>query len=89
MHVIWKKNRKGLCCSLEFPSFLSAMAFIQEVALAAEKLNHHPDWSNSYRRVEICLRTHDAGNAITEKDLALSEEIKQILLSRDAENRPL
>jgi len=89
MHVIWEKNSKGLCCSLHFPSFPAAMAFMMEVAETAEKLNHHPDWCNSYRRVDICLRTHDAGNTISEKDLALSEEIKRILLSHQAENRPL
>ena len=88
MHVIWEKNSKGLCCSLDFPSFLSAIAFMQEAALAAEKMNHHPDWCNSCQRVDICLRTHEAGNTITEKDLALSEEIKRILLSHTAENRP-
>ena len=89
MHVIWEKNRRGLCCSLDFPSFLSAMSFIQELAAAAEKLNHHPDWRNVYCRVDICLRTHDAGNAVTEKDLGLSEEINRILLSHQAENRPI
>ena len=88
MNVIWKKNSKGLCCSLYFPSFPAAITFVVEVAEAAENMNHHPEWSNVYRQVDICLRTHDAGNAVTEKDLALSEEITRILLSHQAENRP-
>lgn len=88
MDVIWTQKAEGRCCSLDFPDFPAAMRFMQEVAEAAEKLNHHPDWCNSYRRVDICLRTHDAGNTITEKDLALSEEISRILLLHAAENRP-
>jgi 4a-hydroxytetrahydrobiopterin dehydratase len=88
MNVIWKKNSKGLCCSLYFPSFPAAITFVVEVAEAAENMNHHPEWCNVYRQVDICLRTHDAGNAVTEKDLALSEEITRILLSHQAENRP-
>jgi 4a-hydroxytetrahydrobiopterin dehydratase len=88
MDVIWKKNSKGLCCSLLFPDFLSAMHFMQKVAMVAEAMNHHPEWCNVYRQVDICLRTHDAGNAVTEKDLALSEEINRILLSYPVQNRP-
>jgi 4a-hydroxytetrahydrobiopterin dehydratase len=88
MDVIWTKNREGLCCSLLFPDFLTAMHFIREVAEVAEAMNHHPEWSNVYRQVDICLRTHDAGNAVTEKDLALSEEINRILLSYPVQNRP-
>lgn len=81
MDVIWTQKKKGLCCSLEFPDFRTAMNFMLEAAGAAEKSNHHPDWRNVYRRVEICLNTHDAGNRVTEKDHALSAEITRILLS--------
>jgi 4a-hydroxytetrahydrobiopterin dehydratase len=88
MHVIWTKNRKGLCCSLLFPDFPSAMAFVQELSVVAERINHHPDWRNVYRQLDICLHTHDEGNRVTEKDIALSEEINRILLSYTAENRP-
>jgi 4a-hydroxytetrahydrobiopterin dehydratase len=62
------------------------MQFVQELAVASEKLNHHPEWRNSYRRLDICLCTHDAGNAITEKDHALSAEINRLLLSYRFEN---
>ena len=86
MHVIWTQKQQGLCCSLQFPDFLTTMKFVQELAGIAEQLNHHPEWRNVYCRLDICLRTHDAGNAITEKDHALSAEINRILLSYLFEN---
>ena len=46
-----------------------------EVAIIAEKMNHHPTWSNTYNKVEIRLSTHDAGNTITDKDRKLAESI--------------
>lgn len=49
-----------------------------EVAFAAEKLNHHPDWSNVWNTVEIHLTTHDAGNIVTEKDRKLAKAIDEI-----------
>lgn len=81
MDVLWTTKAEGLCCSLNFPDFLTAMQFVQELAISAEKMNHHPEWRNVYRRLDICLSTHDAGNVVTEKDIALSAEINRILLS--------
>jgi 4a-hydroxytetrahydrobiopterin dehydratase len=49
------------------------------VAFLAEKHQHHPNWSNVYNRVEICLTTHDAGNVVTEKDERLAKEIDLLL----------
>ena len=49
-----------------------------EVAMTAEKMNHHPTWTNTYNQVEIRLCTHDAGNTITQKDEDLAEAISQI-----------
>jgi 4a-hydroxytetrahydrobiopterin dehydratase len=54
-----------------FADFAQAFAFMTEVALAAEKRDHHPEWSNVYNRVEIVLTTHDAGG-LTEKDIDLA-----------------
>lgn len=54
-----------------FPSFVDAFGFMATAALAIEKLNHHPEWSNVYNRVSIDLTTHDAGG-ITSKDTALA-----------------
>lgn len=54
-----------------FADFRQAFGFMTQVALAAEKLDHHPDWSNSYSKVDISLTTHDAGG-LTAKDVALA-----------------
>jgi 4a-hydroxytetrahydrobiopterin dehydratase len=57
--------------SFRFADFGQAFAFMTQVALAAEKRDHHPEWSNVYNRVEIALTTHDAGG-LTDKDIELA-----------------
>lgn len=64
----------SLSLHLKFPSFASAFAFMSEMAEAAEALDHHPDWSNSYRRVTIKLTTHDVGG-LTILDTALARKM--------------
>ncbi len=64
-----------------FSGFVEAFAFMTGVALEAEKLNHHPDWSNVYNRVTVHLTTHDAGG-LTELDFALAKAADR--LSRPA-----
>lgn len=49
------------------------------VALVAEKMDHHPYWTNVYNKVDIYLSTHDAGNVVTDKDRALAKAIDQLL----------
>lgn len=69
---------KGWCLEreLRFAGFVEAFAFMTVVALQAEKMNHHPEWSNVYDRVRIVLSTHDAGG-VTEFDLALAEAVDE------------
>ncbi len=67
-------DRNSIRQSYEFKSFAEAFSFMTHVALLAEKMDHHPDWSNSYNKVEITLRSHDAGG-VTAKDLELARAI--------------
>lgn len=63
---------------LVFKDFISTWAFMNKVALLAEKLGHHPDWSNSYNKLTIMLSSHDAGNKITEKDRNFADLIDKL-----------
>lgn len=75
---IFKEEDNALVASLKFKDFSSAWAFMNQVAEAAEAMDHHPDWRNVYNRVEITLQTHDAGNRITALDHQLAEKITEI-----------
>ena len=72
----WKKvsSRDAIHKSLKFADFNEAWGFMTRVALAAEKADHHPEWSNVYNKVEITLSTHDAGG-LSAKDIKLAEFI--------------
>lgn len=61
----------------QFPDFSAAFGFMARAALAAEKRDHHPDWSNAYGKVEVDLVTHDAGG-ITALDLDLAREMNRL-----------
>jgi 4a-hydroxytetrahydrobiopterin dehydratase len=80
----WKevKNTEtgGECLEREmvFKDFISTWAFMNKVALLAEKFGHHPDWSNSYNKLTIRLSSHDAGNIITDKDRNLANLIDKL-----------
>jgi 4a-hydroxytetrahydrobiopterin dehydratase len=71
--VNWIKEEKRDAITREFvfPDFNRAFAFMTQVALAAEKADHHPEWSNVYNKVRVTLTTHDAGG-VTQKDLDLA-----------------
>ena len=71
----WKEENNELVTQLKSEDFIEAFAFMTEVAIIAEKMNHHPTWSTTYNKVEIRLSTHDAGNTITDKDRKLAESI--------------
>ncbi|WP_207433663.1 4a-hydroxytetrahydrobiopterin dehydratase [Sabulibacter ruber] len=72
---MWTETDNQLTCSFTFQDFKEAFAFMTEVAVVAEEMNHHPWWSNVYNKVEIRLTTHDAGNTVTEKDQVLAQRI--------------
>lgn len=74
----WKEQNNALTATVEFKDFSQAFAFMTEVAIQAEKMNHHPDWRNVWNTVEFKLSTHDAGDIVTEKDHKLSEKITAI-----------
>lgn len=67
-------GRDAIQKSFKFADFNEAWGFMTRVALAAEKADHHPEWSNVYNRVEIVLSTHDAGG-LSAKDIALAKVI--------------
>lgn len=75
----FKEENNRLKAEFKFKDFAQAWAFMTEVAIHAEKQNHHPNWSNVYNKVSIELTTHDAGNRVTEKDRKLAKKIDEIV----------
>lgn len=76
---MWKEQDDKLYQKFEFKDFSEAFSFMTRVALEAEKMDHHPLWTNVYNTVEVWLSTHDAGDKVTEKDKKLSIAIDKIL----------
>ena len=81
----WSVVEGKLHTKIEFGDFMDAFAFMTEVAIAAEDMDHHPEWCNVYNRVVIDLVTHDAGNRITAMDVELARKINA--LRTDEEHR--
>ncbi len=82
----WQQHDNAWLAEWVFADFLQAMAFMNEVAVVAHRLDHHPEWSNVYNRVSVRLTTHDAGG-LTQRDVALAQAMNQIsrsLASRDS-----
>ena len=77
----WSIASGKLHRELRFRDFVEAFGFMSSVALVAERMDHHPEWSNVYARVSIDLVTHDAGG-ITELDLELARRISELAGSR-------
>jgi 4a-hydroxytetrahydrobiopterin dehydratase len=77
--MTWLEQDYKLYKKFTFKNFSEAFAFMTRVAIEAEKMNHHPYWSNVYNTVEIWLNTHDAGNIVTQKDWELSKKIDALL----------
>ena len=77
---MWTEENNSLQQTFTYKNFSEAFAFMTRVALLAEQHNHHPEWSNIYNKVTIILRTHEAGNTVTNKDKKLAEAIDALLL---------
>ena len=73
----WTREGEKLHRVFTFADFSEAFGFMARAALVAEKLDHHPDWSNVWNRVRVDLSTHDAGG-ITELDFRLAAEMSRI-----------
>ena len=71
----WEEKNKSLYRKFQFKNFSEAFAFMTRVAIEAEKMDHHPLWTNVYNTVEIWLSTHSAGDIVTEKDKQLAKKI--------------
>jgi 4a-hydroxytetrahydrobiopterin dehydratase len=67
-------GREAITKRFQFADFNEAFGFMTRVALAAEKMDHHPEWSNVYNRVEVLLATHESGG-VTERDVKLAKLI--------------
>lgn len=74
----WVHEHDTLTKTFEFDDFSAAFGFMCRVALAAEKLDHHPDWSNVFNRVTVRLTTHDSGNRVTSRDTELAQTIERL-----------
>ncbi len=81
---MWNEVNNQLTREFRFDNFVDAFGFMSKVALVAERMNHHPSWSNVYNRVHIVLSTHDAGDIVTEKDRKLAQEIDRIFSGHHA-----
>ena len=80
---MWNNTDNSLHRSFRFRDFKTAFAFLPEVAAEAERLDHHPWFSNEYNVVEFRLRTHDAGNTVTPRDHQLATAIDAVAARYD------
>ena len=76
---MWKEENNMLERTFKFNNFIEAFSFMTQVAMLAEKMDHHPNWENTFNQVTIRLTSHDAGDVVTEKDRKLASEIDKLL----------
>ena len=72
------KGRNAIAKTFVFADFNEALGFMARAALVAEKMNHHPEWSNVYKKVEVVLTTHEA-DGLTSLDIKLAEAMNRIV----------
>lgn len=78
LEELWAIKEGQLFKEFKFHDFIEAFGFMTQVALHAEKINHHPDWSNSYNRVVVLLSTHEV-DGISDKDFKLANAIESFV----------
>ena len=74
----WKTENNRLKKTFKFKDFTYAFAFMTKVAIVAEKMNHHPTWTNTWNTVAFELSTHDAGDIVTDRDRRLAQAIDDV-----------
>ena len=74
----WAIDNKTIKKEFKFDDFIDAFGFMSKVAILSEKMDHHPDWQNTYNKVKINLTTHDKGG-ITTNDIKLAESIDRLI----------
>jgi 4a-hydroxytetrahydrobiopterin dehydratase len=74
----WRFERDALAKRFTFGSFREALSFMVRAGFEAEELNHHPEWSNVYKHVDVRLNTHDAGDKVTAKDVELARRLQRV-----------
>ncbi len=81
---MWKEEKNQLKRSFQFKNFIEAFSFMTKVALIAEKMNHHPKWTNEYNKVDITLCSHEEPKTITDKDIRLANEIDKVFVGNNS-----
>ena len=74
----WSFRRDALVKTFQFGSFPEALGFMVRAGFEAEAVNHHPEWTNIYNRVDVRLNTHDAGGKVTAKDVELAGRLQKV-----------
>lgn len=67
---------RSLIKTFQFPDFMAAIGWMSQVAKVSEEMNHHPEWRNVYRRVDVTLTTHDVGG-LTSLDIILAQKMNE------------
>ena len=78
VHKAWRLENGKLYRRFDFSNFVEAFGFMSRAALMAEKMDHHPEWSNVYGRVDVYLTTHDAGG-LSQRDFLLAKEFDTLV----------
>lgn len=74
----WTEENNQLSKTFKFNSFAEAISWMVRASFIIEKMNHHPEWSNVYNKVHVVLRSHDAGNIVTDRDRELAKALDTV-----------